>query len=55
MIAGADTPMSVLYVDDPASSCMLVMEILDVKQVPWPEPSKKVLHPPDACVPLLNP
>ena len=40
---GNDTPFITYSTDDkgPGTS-MLVMEILDVKQAPWPEPTAKV-------------
>ena len=39
-VGGKDTPF-VTYVDNQTQT-LLIMEILDVKACPWPEPGKKV-------------
>ncbi len=48
---GKDTPFVTYYTDN---DHLLIMEILDVKQYSWPEPSDKVIMDPDVSCLCLS-
>jgi len=39
----SNTPFVTYFSGDPKNMSMLIMEIIDVKECPWPEPTGKVI------------